>query len=341
MMRAMNRVLNVLDARPISLLVAVALLLTLPMAWAQGGVLDEPTFDAAVGQFLAGADGFDAVDVDSLEAAVRNHLADADAATASASHLSPLPLAITAVEAVEGRLERSRYQLGVRLIHVQHASYPYPVSNVLVSAERYNLGPVVHAELVEELGADMVAPAEEFGVGPNTAWRFVMQPVPARQAVLVSASRKELSDEAAGAASCLYGECLSLTWAHGPEAWEQVAAPPFEELAPGLVLPRGEWSLLEPEAMMAVVTALASFDLLAWEVSGPDTQIVQAVVDLNLGQDFAVAATLREGHLLDDSLAAIWHQAIDLGWAGGESAYVAYECRRGEDAFAPPGSYCP
>lgn len=341
MMQGMNRVLNVFHTRPILFLLAITMLFSFANAQAEDALLDEAGLGAVLEEFLAGSDGFAAVDADTLESDLLNLLPATDSVFLPAGSLEPLTKSLMAVEMLEGRLQRARYQLALRLVRVEYDPNMYPESYVLVSVERYNLGPVVHAELVEELGADVVAPLEEFGVGPNVAWRFVMAPVQGHQALMMAAARKELTEDEVAQAECLYGECLSLTWEAGPPAWEQVHVQPFEELVPSLDLSVADWELLAPEALMAVVTAVAGFNPYLAEVSGPERLIAQAVVDLNLGQDSVISAVLRQGALLDDSLAAIWTMAHDFGFVEARAAFVAYECGRGEALFAEPGSYCP
>lgn len=339
MMPGMNRVLNAPNR---ILAVLLTVFAVFPVAFGQfGEPLDQAKFDVAMTEFLALEAGYEAVDVDALELALQVMLPETGSVFSPTGALDALSKAVMVVEAEEGRLERSRYQLSVRLVTVEYADVPAPSQYLFVAADRFNIGPVVHAQLALELGADVVAPVEEFGVGPNVSWSFVMQPVQGHQAMLVAASRKVLSDEEAAWSACLYGLCLSVGWERGPQAWDTVETPAFEELAPVFDLAVGEWELLNPEVMAAVVSAAAGFDPLMSEVSGPERVIAQMVIDKNVGQDWSVAAVLRQGDLMDDSLAAIWHMAVDVGFVEGRSVSVAYECRRGDDAFALPGSYCP
>lgn len=338
-MPGMNRVLNATNRTVVLVLTVFAVL---PFAFAQfGKPLDEAAFDEAMSEFLALEAGFEAVDVDDLELGLTVMLPDTGSVFSPTGALDALTKAVMVVELQEGRLERSRYQLSVRLMNVEYAGSPAPSQYLFVTADRFNIGPVIHAQLVEELGADVVAPVEEFGVGPNVNWNFVMQPVQGHQAMLVAASRSVLTDEEAAWSACLYGLCLSVGWERAPEAWETVETPAFEDLAPMFDLAVGEWELLDPEVMAAVVVAAAGFDPLMSEVSGFERVIAQMVIDKNVGQDWSIAAVLRQGNLMDDSLEAIWHMAADFGFVEARSVGVAYECRRLDVAFALPGSYCP
>ena len=338
-MPGMNRVLNVTNRTVAVLLTMFALLSSAFAQFAEP--LDEAAFDVAMSEFLALEAGFESVDVDDLELGLLAMLPETGSVFSPTGALDALSKAVMVVEMQEGRLERSRYQLSVRLVNVEYADSPAPSQYLFVVADRYNIGPVVHAQLVEELGADVVAPLEEFGVGPNVNWNFVMQPVQGHQAMLVAASRSVLTDEEAAWSACLNGLCLSVGWERAPQAWEAVETPAFEELAPMFNLAVAEWELLNPEVMAAVVTAAAGFDPYMAELSGPERVIAQLVIDMNVGQDWSVAAVLRQGDLMDDSLAAIWHMAVDFGFVEARSVGVAYECWRGDDAFALPGSYCP
>ena len=338
-MPGMHRVLNAANRTVVLVLTVFAVL---SFAFAQfGAPLDDAAFGAAKSEFLALEAGYEAVDVDELELGLLVMLPDMGSVFSPTGALDALTKAVMTIDMQEGRLERSRYQLSVRLVNVEYADSPAPSQYLFVAADRFNIGPVVHAQLVDELGADVVAPVEEFGVGPNVSWNFVMQPLQGHQAMLVAATRKVLTDDEAAWSACLYGLCLSVGWERSPQAWETVETPAFEELAPMFDLAVGEWELLDPEVMAAVVVAAAGFDPLMSEVSGVDRVIAQMVIDKNVGQDWSVAAVLRQGGLMDDSLEAIWHMAADFGFVEARSVGVAYECRRGDDAFALPGSYCP
>ncbi len=341
MMPSMNRVLNAIERiLPATILVA-ATLFSLAAAQPGSAPLAEPAFDELLTQFLGLDAGFEALDPDLLEAEIAAGLPDSGSVFAPTGALDPFTKAVMVVETLEGRLERSRYQATLRLVNVEYEGVAQPAQYVLVTAERYNIGPVVHAALVEELGADVVAPLEEFGVGPNTSWRFVMQPLQGHAAMLVAASRLELDADEAAAAPCLYGPCLALGWDGGPPAWDAVETAPLDELALVFDLETADFQLLDPEVMMAIVVAAAGFDPYVWEVGGPEREIAHAFVDLNLGQGATISSVLVQRELLDDSLAAIWHMAIDVGSPEARSVYRAFECRRGEEAFAPAGSFCP
>ena len=103
-----------------------------------------------------------------------------------------------------------------------------------------------------------------------------------------------------------------------------------------------------------VVAPVMAIELLLGEVDGieagtppgepviPDWAI-EAVVEINLGQDVGLDAAYRQGGLLDDSVAAIWQRLASIATGSPEPTVFrasAYECARGED-FAPPGGFCP
>lgn len=341
MMPGMSRLANLFGSTALALaLVGVALLPT-AAAQPESALLAPAEFEALLEEFLAEDAGFEPLDADELEFGLLDMLPETDSAFLPTGALEPFTKAVMVIEMVEGRLERSRYQLTLQLLKVDHSPSPQPGQAVLVTAERYNVGPVIHAQLVEELGEESVAPVEEFGVGPDTAWRFVMQPLQGHAAMLMGASRKELTADEAAAATCGYGPCLSLELEGGPDAWDEVETPPLTELAALFQPAPADFELLDPEVMMAVVNAVAGFDPYLSEVSGPGREIAHAYIDQNLGQGPAIAAILVQRELLDDSLAAIWTMAVDVGFAEARSAYRAFECRRGDDPFAPPGSFCP
>src|SRR5690606_12843132 len=117
MMPGMNRVLNASNR---TLAVLLTVFAVLPVAFGQfGEPLDEATFDVAVTDFLAQGSGFETVDADELEFALLDLLPVTDSVFSPSGALDALSKAVMVVEMEEGRLERSRYQLSVRLVTVE------------------------------------------------------------------------------------------------------------------------------------------------------------------------------------------------------------------------------
>ncbi|MDF2094780.1 DUF2259 domain-containing protein [Aquibaculum arenosum] len=110
------------------------------------------------------------------------------------AELSPLARAALLLEQEEPALPftRTQFQVETRQLAPEGAGGPSTVT--LVRADRFNVGPQRREDLIEELGAEVVAPAAEFGEGPHVEWRFVMRPLQGMRADLVAAGRREVSD---------------------------------------------------------------------------------------------------------------------------------------------------
>ncbi|HSP24371.1 MAG TPA: hypothetical protein VLQ65_04285 [Saliniramus sp.] len=259
------------------------------------------------------------------------------------SDLGPMPLAVLAVETMEGTIERVRYRLryGVDWIEEVPGGARAPISYVEVI--RFNLGPAIRQDLIESLGAEYVVGPEEFGVGAHVAWRFVTRPLMGNRAIVVAAGRGVVPDEAASDYTCLGSPCLS------PHTSIDDAAP-WSEMEPAEIAPH---SLL-PEPVGGNLSPVAAVELLLGEIDSIETDMapaapsvpdwaIEAVIEINLGQDIGLEAAYRWGGLLDDSVAAIWER-LASGALGepGQTAFraSAHECAR-SPGFAEPGRFCP
>lgn len=318
----------------------LALLLLLPV-----GGLTSFQVEASPADEYASAGNFEPHNPDAIWHDINEGLSasNSDSVFLPTADIGPMPLAILAVESVEAPLERVRYRLryGVDMVAGTPGGASAPFSYIEVV--RFNLGPAIRDELMESLGAEHVADEDAFGVGPHVAWRFVTQPLMGNRAIGVTAGRSEVSQSEAEASDCLGVSCLAtyldidalVPWAE----MEQVDAPP-----PAAYL----------VSVDGVVTPVAAIDMLLGEVTGLEAEsnnsapaipdhAIEAVIDVNLGQDRGLELVYRWGGLLDDSVGAIWHRLASVS-AGGSEPMVfeaqAYECRRGPE-FAPPGDFCP
>lgn len=267
-------------------------------------------------------DGYRAVDVMELETWIQANLEQ----PAHVGQLSPLALPMHAAEAIDGRPGRSRHfmSVAVRLVPMPPAADPVPV--LFIELDRYNLAPLVHAELVESHGADNVAPLAEEDLVPHASFRFVIHQVMGREATISAVSRKDLTDSDAEAHACLGVPCLQ-TW-NGVQ--ETVA---WSELQPGEPVhgPDG----LSPAGMVDQLAAASYFDPYmhdaAWDATTEAITIAELVMESNLAQEFSSEAAIRIGALRDDSVAAVWKWlvAVDTGAATDTYTADAYECLRG------------
>ncbi len=324
-------------------LVVAAVLAGSATAQEVGHVYDPASFEAEARAFTGSS--YQAVNVDELETAIEAHLPATDSVFLASGSLSPFAKALLALQAVDGTLERTRHYVSVRVLLAEQPPAAYPVPFVFLQVDRYNLGPAIRDELVAELGEDRVAPAAEFGEGPHVSWRFVMRRVMGQEAALFSAARAELSDERADAADCLGMACLLPHGGIGEIAvWHEMEEVDLGAELGGLAYPGTRGGLARPAAMLDLVAARAHFDPYESEVTGSHLLVAEFVLEAGLAQDQVIEVALRQGHLLDDSLAAEWQRLVALPGMGEAPQFYAaraYECRRGDGGFAAPGEYCP
>jgi len=289
--------------------------------------------EPAVTDEFVQAPGYEPVDSLELEDELDSLLPPVDSVFRRGSDLGPLAKIALILEAREGPQERARYHLT--------ASVVPGTDDVLVQLDRYNLGPLIHEETVEAYGAENVADAETFGVGPHVSWRLVTTPLRGNRAIIVAASRMELSAAAAGEDQCLLSSCLSTVTDLGEEGTLQMLEP-IEDAAvnPALVT---DDLLLSPAAVFALMAGQAGLVLegneAARELSADSVIVAQAQLDRNLGQEIAQDGLFRVGQLMDDSVEAHWYRLVEFSM--GDSTELlegrGVECRRGE----PDGLLCP
>ena len=254
-----------------------------------------------------------------------------------AAGLGPVAVALQALEASEPALGRVRYRVRQGTDWGQSsAGGAWPLSYVEVV--RFNLGPALRQGLIDSLGTDAVAAAEEFGLGPHVGWRIVTRPVMGNRAIVVAAGRMELGEQEAADESCFGSPCVAAApLIDGVVAWSDMAADPAGAtgITADISLPLAVAGLLLGESDSIESQAEPGAPAVpAWAI--------EAVVEVNLGQDEGVDAAYRQGGLMDDSVAALWQRLAIFGTGPEPAAFRAnaYECRRG-GGFAPPGGLCP
>jgi len=318
--------------------IAFSLLMALPAAHASDGPLDAAALETVIGDFLATDGDYTEIDTYYIELAIEDHVrAEGDESALLASgRLDPLVKAALVPRVMEGDLQRSRLHMHVRVIEADASPAADPERIVLASLQRCNLGPAIHAENVAAYGADNVAPAGEFGEGPHSEWRLVMQQLMGNNAVIWAASYRELEGEAA--ASCDETTTAIEDAAVWQGAEETDAAVALFETGFGF----DAAGFPTPAGVLALAVERAGFDVYTAEVIGQDRVVAEVTVERNLGQDASVDAVVVQRELADDSLAAIWQRVTVFGDALTPAFYtdVAYECRRGDEGFAPAGEFC-
>lgn len=261
------------------------------------------------------------------------------------SDISPLVMAILALENAEGPRDRVRYRItyGIEGIPNPPKSSPLPLS--FIQVDRFSLGAAIRQDVIDSYGAEHVAPAEAFDAGPHVSWRLITRPVQGTRADILAAGRVELSDTQAQEMICMNGPCLSLDLSLESAApWGEMQEVPLEQDVPYTVERAG---LLTPAAAIDQLTSDSGFSE-AWqsrEVPELPAPLLEAVIEINLAQDSALDAGMRRSGLMDDSVAAIWRRLVVM--PTGENAQTpmvyraeAYECHRGPQ-FPPSGRLCP
>lgn len=290
--------------------------------------------------------GYQPVDAEAVWQQINDALrSDPDKLFQPGAELGPIPLSVFALDTLDPPLERTRYRVryGVDWVMPPEGSAGGPVPVSYIEVARFNIGPAIRQDLVESLGKESVADAKAFGVGPNTSWRFVTQPIMGNRAMIMAAGRTEIDDQAARNEMCLGSPCMGLAsvidsaapWSDMQPAQTKAGAPlvtdPQQVVAPAIAI----------NQLLGEVDSIET-DRPAGTPAQPDWSI-EAVIESNLGQDLGIEAAYRWGNLLDDSIGTLWQRLATFGTGDDQPAVFraeAFECNRGP-AFAAPGEYCP
>ncbi|MFD1253252.1 hypothetical protein DEVEQU_00645 [Devosia equisanguinis] len=309
----------------VSMVTAIMLLIGSMMAlpaWAQDRIVE------AAEAFVA-AEGFEVMPLEHIEGALGDLLGgDPNAMVPLDADISPLEKALLLTDLQEEPLPRLRYLLRYNQQTVDG------VVLSLISVERFNLGPAIRVETALAYGEENTAPPEAFGVGPSVIWRFVTQPTAKSAALLLAASRRELTEKSATRRNCLIRACLSLDtidaladwreWQPLDAALPEVAYPPLtpstfsegeEELRPAVLA-----------LQVALAAGLASQDAegIVWNMperqgGENETPLIALLIDRNLGQDIMTDAALGVGKMGLDS-EEYWTR-IAGGYFGGQTQW--------------------
>lgn len=312
------------------LLAAAAALALVPPASA----LTAQEADRIVTGFIA-APGFETFDVETIHEPGSPYEAMFPNAGASALHgdasISPIEKAILLVDAYEAtKPDRVRYQVA----YSQVAEDSDGRQNIIMMVEvrRYNLGPLIHKSTSEDYGPENTAPIEDFGVGPDVAWRFAFVTIQGNSALALSGGRRVIADGAAqmnendAAEACLAGPCRSAA-ARAMEYAPQGAGAPRPIQAAELTAPYT--STFGSADMSGQNAAFVARNLLAFlkleeegywktpetpEAGEPGQPFLVLQIDQNLGQEIVSEGAAAFLRLNDDSIRDIVVTAAF--WAG-------------------------
>lgn len=328
-------------------LLTLAALLTAPVSGAMATSQQSNPLDTLSERYL---EGYEAQDGEQIMLDINDALEPLNPEPSvflPTSDISPLAMAILALENAEGPRDRVRYHISYGIADIpKHQRYgTLPVS--FVQVDRYSMGATIRQDVIDSYGGEHVAPPDEFDVGPHVSWRLMTRPIQGTRALIMAAGRRELSDAQAQQATCLNAPCLF----YGMEPEEdQLPWSDAEEvpLTLDVAYPIARNGLLTPAAAMEQITGGIRYS--AGEqnraAGSPPDPFLEAVIEINLGQDAAMMARMREGGLMDDSIAANWKQIFVMPSAEDYqvpaiSQAETYECGRGPSKFPEKGRYCP
>lgn len=216
--------------------------------------------------------------------------------------LRPIARAILLMEAQEGVLPHVRYQLEYLRAPSPGDGLPLEIAHLQLT--RFNLGPGLHRQAAAAYGAENVAPAAAFGIGPHLRWRLVLQPAMGQLADVSAASRRMLDEAEAGTADCLGTPCLSGDPAWGPEdGWRVLPQPPE---------PEAVGSSPAATAAAALARALQGEDAYGepQDAVGGRPQLILVISQGIDGQDPPLAAVGQVPNAMDDAIEQIWLRRI-------------------------------
>lgn len=272
----------------------------------------------AVAQAFTQAPGLNPIDPMELENQIAQimHYAQ-DTIMSPGAGLSPLTKSIVAVQAHDGRLPSVRYHL--RHAYAEATVTPGGATGLisLVELRRFNLGPVRHAEVIAEHGAENAAPLEMFGEGPDLVWRFALQGLRGVDAVILSAARGEIDTPEA---DCLGFDCLMAQsliphladWEMQPAVQAPEFRPSYDEMWQGGPSSPAVLDMLALHNGLA--EAEAGRDDARWrtfelrEGAGDGTPFIDVIIEAGLAQDAGAEVILRDTDLMDAEVQTIWYR---------------------------------
>lgn len=182
-----------------------------PVAAAPARAASQTGPDSLIADFLT---GFEMLDPVGLEADLpARQQADPGMLRWPDADLPPVARAIEIFAAQEGYAAHGRIRITEERVEIRPdgAGGVVPVS--LIRLQAFNLGAARRAELLDFLDADVVAPLDAFGAGPDVEWRFIMRPVQGMRADIVAVARQEVDGRArrdCGPVDCTAPEPLDM-----------------------------------------------------------------------------------------------------------------------------------
>lgn len=310
--------------------VATALLLGSMSALADDFVESEALSEVrsldAIGAAFMPAPEWQSVDVEALQSRLREMLSDGGDNGVGIFHpdadSGPLSKALLVALHDAPALPHVRYRLRYAQAQVIPEGAGAPLEVSLVEVLRLNLGSARRAELVEMLGEERVAPPEQFGVGPDIAWRLVTHPLMGQVAEITQAAQRQVSSHAMPncfGVSCRYSASLNAEARDWPE--------------PVMLDTHLDESLLE---LSLLETGLERLGLQQGDAQGvarwhspewPESvaagePFIEISLERGLGQDDGMDLVLHYDQLMDHETRALWERLMAIPAMPGQPAMV-------------------
>lgn len=221
--------------------------------------------------------------------------------------LDAVTKAVLQLDSRETPLPRVRYRIRYNMGYLPGAP---EAQQSYIEVIRLNMGPAIRADLRGSVPPEHLASAASFGVGPHVSWRFVMAPRMGMLSDIVSASRKVLTNAQAATLDCLGMRCLSLASPEGPGGtWHAATAPALGKPA----YAASHQGLARPARVAQELLLTAAPDGLEAAPYHPETPRMIFVISLNVnGQEEAVHGLLHDVAVMDDALASVWTQRLQV-----------------------------
>lgn len=279
-------------------------LLGLALLWAGMAVHANP-----VEQFTSAA-GFRPVDVEALESARyydAERFPDMGASVFMPDADLPGPVrALLLMDSQEGALPHARYLVNYQ--RIDKAGSPDETQELL-DVTRFNLGPAIHADLLNSTAAEHLADVKVFGEGPHVRWRLVMSPRRGMVAGLDDVSRQQVPDQAAAAMDCLGQPCTTLESARGPGGdWQPQG---LAELPPSFRRMTAQGAA--PASVLEQLLMLLGEDAQRSAPFAADARRLMFVVSIHTdGQEQTATGLARNTLVFDDAIGAHWVRTAQI-----------------------------
>ena len=291
----------------------------------ESGALSEVRSLDTVGEAFMPAPEWRSVDVEALQGQLRKKLSDDKGDGVSIFHPDadngPLSKALLVALHDAPALPHVRYRLRYAQARVIPEGAGAPLEISLVEVLRLNLGSARRAELVEMLGEERVAPPEQFGVGPDIAWRLVTHPLMGQAAEIAQAAQREvLPREAPNCFGIPCRQSASLN-AEAREWPEPVMLDTHldESLLELSLLEAG----LERLGLQRDAQGMSRWHSPEWPESvAAGEPFIEISLERGLGQDDGMDLVLHYDQLMDHETRALWERLMAFPAIPGQPAMV-------------------